>query len=188
MLHFDIKRLESGHATISGHDIDIFGFAKVVQAALAAGQPRHTAHDDALPGLVAGIFQGQPGRCIGEGIIEDAFAAVGTPVVVVLNADVCRGRRCAQQCGVVRILFGFTAGRSQGNQSQARKPARRKSAGEQIGAHAKIRFKTLLLWRCPVAYSQPVYTPLQVNAMVANLFSGGSARVLRFTGQRASGL
>ena len=34
MLHFDIKRLEPGHATISGHDIDIFSFAKVVQAAL----------------------------------------------------------------------------------------------------------------------------------------------------------
>src|SRR5690554_8159648 len=27
--------------------------------------------------------------------------------------------------------------------------------------------------------AQPVYTPLQVNVMVANLFAGGSARVLK---------
>ena len=62
----NVKWLCTGRTAIIANQSDVLRSAEVITASRATGQPRNAPHDDTLACLVAGVFQRQPGRCIGE--------------------------------------------------------------------------------------------------------------------------
>ena len=85
---FDIERRHARHTAIGGNDVDTVVAAQIVFTAVATGETGHTAHDDTFTGFVAGVFQSQPGRRIGQRVIQNGLAPISTPVVVVLDTEI----------------------------------------------------------------------------------------------------
>ena len=182
VFNIDIKRLGARHAAIGCYQVDIFGFAKVCLSPATACKPRNATHYDALPGFVTGVFERQPGRRVGQGIVKDVLATVSPEVVGVLNAEIGKHRGHAENGGLIGIFFRLAAREPERKQGQKDKLANGMNAGVKIGAHGKIRFNRCYCGsdRRVKQKHRAVYTPLQNNAMVANLLRRGSARVLRF--------
>ena len=122
--------MHTRHAPVGAHEVDTQLTPQIRFAPTAPTKPRDASHDDALAGLIAGIFEGKPGWRVGKGVIEDVLAAIGAEVVVILYAEIGFCRWHSNNGGIVGVFFSLAANQGRSKSEHHEEAAGGTSAGD----------------------------------------------------------